>query len=285
MPDLVLHPRTVAKISDIVEQPAQAIVLIGPTGLGKATLVQQLAANILQVPSIIEHPAVHVVAGSDTSISIDAVRDLQHFLSLKTTNNKLGTRIGLIPDAGKLTHEAQNALLKTLEEPPEGTVLLLTAAHLGELLPTIQSRVRSLSIDVPALDDLKQHFMRQGHDAAATNRALLMSGGLPGLATDLLAGNDDHPLALAATTAGNILRLDTFGRLAIVDTLSKDRMQALRVLYMLQQMALVSLCDQTKAALTLARWRTVLTEAREAERALTAQSNPKLCLTGLMLSL
>lgn len=77
-------------------------------------------------------------------ISVDAIRDFERSLSLK---GRRGFRkIGLIEDADTMNAHAQNAFLKTLEEPPPRTLLLLTTCRPRMLLPTIRSRCQVLSL-------------------------------------------------------------------------------------------------------------------------------------------
>jgi DNA polymerase III subunit delta' len=222
---------------------------------------------------------------SDGSISIDTVRDVQHFLSRKAASTAITNRIALIVHAERLTPEAQNAFLKTLEEPPAGSVLILTADDKQSLLPTILSRVQSLEVITPDEASLREHFESAGHSQTAIDRSLLMSGGLPGLMTAILSGEKDHPLVTAADRARNILRLDTFGRLAVVDGLSKQREQCLDMLFILQQMATLSLRSPSKSPNVYKQWQTVLKQAYETELVLRAGAQPKLALTNLMLSL
>jgi len=74
----------------------------------------------------------------DKSLGIAAIRDLIKRLARTTTQAK--NKVGLIAEAQRMTREAQNALLKTLEEPPAHSVLILTAPKAETLLPTIVSR-------------------------------------------------------------------------------------------------------------------------------------------------
>lgn len=83
-----------------------------------------------------------VLDGTDQSLKIEAVRQLQHALSLTSTTNQ--TQYHLILEAQNLTLPAQQALLKTLEEPPANTQIILTADKKNSLLPTILSRVSLL---------------------------------------------------------------------------------------------------------------------------------------------
>ena len=75
-------------------------------------------------------------------ITIEAIRNFDHQLSLKTRPDRL--KIGLLRDAECLGPDAQNAFLKTLEEPPPHTMLLLLTTNARQLLPTIRSRCQTL---------------------------------------------------------------------------------------------------------------------------------------------
>jgi len=86
-------------------------------------------------------------------ISIDQVRDLQHQLSLKPYAAKF--KIGIILEAQRMTTEAQNALLKTLEEPPAHSVLVLTAPSTKSLLPTTVSRCQIVRLPLEIDLDLE----------------------------------------------------------------------------------------------------------------------------------
>lgn len=283
----LLHPKTDTAVQALAEAPPQAILMVGKSGAGKQTLATFLAANLLQVdPAALEHHAYFSLVGdSEGTISIDAIRDVQHFLSRKATSTAAINRIAVIVGAERLTTEAQNAFLKTLEEPPIGSILILTVSDQQRLLPTIVSRVHALEVITPDSAAVRGHFMAAGFAAAQVDRALLMSGGLPGLMAAILQGESEHPLVKAADTARALLRLDTFGRLALLATLSKQRQQCLDVLFILQQMADLSLNAPGKSPSTYKQWQTVLQQAYDAEQALSTQAQPKLVLTNLILSL
>ncbi len=76
-------------------------------------------------------------------IVIDEIRELEHFLYLKTNNEK---KLGLIHHADRMTIQAQNAFLKTLEEPTPDTLLILLTSNVNALLPTIKSRCHVISL-------------------------------------------------------------------------------------------------------------------------------------------
>src|SRR5262249_7849709 len=152
------------------------------------------------------------------SISIDAVCELIRFTKLKiASGSSRKQRLIIIDDAGTMTVEAQNALLKLLEEPPEDMVFLLNVAILASLLPTVRSRSLAISIKQPARADLEKYFAAKGFGPKQMQSAYLMSGGLPGLMDALLKDDANHPLMQAASQARELLRAKTFGRLCAID--------------------------------------------------------------------
>lgn len=287
MKDLALHPVTRRQLEDFNGAPAHAILLTGSAGSGKSTLAVRLSETAIGLPDngLSDYPYKMIVtAGDGKSIGIEAVRDIEHFLSLKVPDGQKAAahnRAIIIEDAHLLTTEAQNALLKTLEEPPRGTFIILTAASGQALLPTIRSRAQSIAVKPPGRGAVESHFQTHGFEDAAIKQAYAVSGGLPGLMQALLA-QTDHPLTQATQYARQILSQPPYGRLLIVDELSKQRQLALDTTRILQQMASVSL--RTATGRTADKWQAVLTAAYETSEALTASAQPKLALTNLMLS-
>lgn len=82
---------------------------------------------------------------SQTAIGIEEIRQLQTKLSLKPFAKKI--KVALIVKAENLTPEAQNSLLKTLEEPPANSLIILLAPDTGWLLPTIVSRCQIITLN------------------------------------------------------------------------------------------------------------------------------------------
>lgn len=288
MGELLLHQRTQRALDALLDNPQHAVIITGQPGSGKASIGRKLAADLLGISldTLHNHQYVKILGDADGPITIEAVRDLQHFLSRRAIGQPGINRVALIIDAGRMLSEAQNALLKTLEEPPDDSVIIMTAKDEQSLLATVRSRSHLLPVTAPDKQALQRYFLEQGHKQPAINRALLMSGGLPGLMVALLAQDASHPLVRAAEVARDILRLDTFGRLALVDTLSKQKDVCRDTLFILQQMAELSLADASKSAAAHKQWRTVLAQAFATEQTLVAtNATPKLVLTNLMLSL
>jgi DNA polymerase III subunit delta' len=137
-----------------------AYLFIGPNGIGKRTLALALAQAIhcaelesdfcgacgaCRAIQTGNHADVRVVEplSNKKDISIQQVRDLEKALSLRSFSGR--QKLAIIDPATLMNWPAQNALLKTLEEPPPACVLILIASNAGGLLPTVRSRTFALS--------------------------------------------------------------------------------------------------------------------------------------------
>lgn len=286
MNDLLIHPHTQKQLANYLANPSHAITLVAPSGSGKHSIAQHIAASLLNVDSerLASHPYFKVINSIDNkAISIESIRGLEHFLSLKVPNNQTVQRVIVVEDAETLSTEAQTAFLKTLEEPPTGTIFILSTTHDQALLPTIRSRSPRLLVTKPDYNSLKQHFDNLYKNESDVKQALLVSGGLPGLTSALLSQSSDHPLLPATELARQILSANRYQRLIKVDELVKDRQLCLNTLFILQQMAHLSLLSAT--SVNADRWFNILKLCYEAQDALQANNQAKLVLTNLMLQL
>ena len=106
------------------------------------------------------HPDIHILeAGSAARIKIDQVRGLIRALALAPYEGAF--KFGIVDGADKMTVEAANCLLKTLEEPPPNTVLVLLCEGDSTLLPTIISRCQKVRFRPLAEEYLAQHARRE----------------------------------------------------------------------------------------------------------------------------
>lgn len=231
---LLLHPKTRSNVHAIIERSPHAILLTGAQGSGKETLARYLAAEMLAVDTeALEKQAYFLFINPESdSIGIDDIRSLQQFLKLKAVSStpKTINRVALINNAARMRQEAQNALLKTLEEPPEGTVLILTADKGETLLPTIVSRVSLLTVLPVNQADAEQHFER------AVAKEYALSQGQAGLLHALLH-EEAHPLISHVRTAKEILAEKPGQRLLRTDELAKDKNELRMLLDALQRIA------------------------------------------------
>ena len=156
-----------------------AWMIVGPAGSGRSTLAHAFAATLisegddehaLKLVMAGTHPDVSILATDRVSISIDEVRDLvtQSYYAPSTARY----RIIVIEDADRMTERTSNVLLKALEEPPPRTVWILCAPSVQDVLPTIQSRVRTITLRTPSVEQVAELIhLRRGVDLDLATQA------------------------------------------------------------------------------------------------------------------
>jgi DNA polymerase III subunit delta' len=280
---LIIHPETNRQIDNFLNKPSHALLLSGQIGSGKVSLARDIATKTLNLDaSLDDYPYKLIIGSEETSIGIEPIRQLDSFLSLKVPRTSSFNRVVIIENAHNLTIEAQNALLKTLEEPPVSTLIILTSSNTEALLPTITSRTQVISVKKPAISELTSYFKTEGYDQKDIDQAYSISGGLPGLMTALLS-QSDHVLVQATDIARQFLKSTFYERLLMVDDLAKQKELAISSLFIMQQMAHVSL--QTAAGQPAKKWLKISSAAYTAEKELNMSVQPKLALTNLALAL
>jgi len=243
------------------ERIPQTMLFAGLEGLGKATLVRRFAARLLGDAGKIERDDLSLAANANSitarekmpadkrnddplffgthpdfltfapdgplrQISIPQMRLLKERAQYKPLH---GTRrVFLIDQADRANEQAANSLLKTLEEPPDHLILILTAENVYDLLPTIRSRSVVLNFSPLTNEDMESFAAARGMDHAERRSAL--SGGSPGVAAsldiELYQKRRGAMLALLKTGAG----LASFAAwLPISETLGRSKSEKLEL--------------------------------------------------------
>lgn len=187
-----------------------ALLISGIRGIGKRALAERLTQTLLclkRPPEATEpcgdcrscrqfsaatHPDYCVLEPGDSgAIKIDEIRRLSEFF--QRTKHLSGYKIACLVRAEQMTVNAANALLKTLEEPPERCVLVLLCDRPSGLPATVRSRCRALALTRPdpaaALDWLRQQPV--ANRSSDPERLLALTAGAPLAALELANGDDD----------------------------------------------------------------------------------------------
>jgi DNA polymerase-3 subunit delta' len=176
-----------------------AWLVTGPPGSGRSNLAYAFATALLsngiedeatarQVAAR-THPDLGVLSTERVIISIDEVRQL---VSSSQFSPSVGRyRVMIIEDADRMSERTSNVLLKALEEPPPRTVWILCAPSEADLIPTIRSRVRSVRLRVPSIDEVADLISRRdGVDLPTATRAAREAQSHIGMAHRLATNNE-----------------------------------------------------------------------------------------------
>jgi DNA polymerase-3 subunit delta' len=221
-------------------RPAHAYLFSGPEGIGKKLVAVRFAA-MLNCPQsqddsnascpvcrrICEekHPDFIIEKPLRDMIRIDRVRYVQSFFQFAPV--EAFYRVAIIDNAHSMNRAAQNALLKTLEEPPTGRVLILVTSKPFLLLPTVRSRCRRIRFGPIRSDILAEILERQGLDREKVSLTAGASGGSAARALEMSAS---HFLDLRRQMIDMLTDSQSFGirgNLELSAEISKDKELAL----------------------------------------------------------
>ena len=224
------------------DRPAHAYLISGPAQIGKATLARSLALALncrsadsarpcLHCRSCTlitagKHPDVQLIEPDGAHVKIDQVRALQHDLALRPLEGRY--RVAIFDQFETATVEAQNALLKTLEEPPDYVVLIVLTVDPELLLPTIVSRCQQLVLRPLTTAQVREALIQTWHVHATQADVIAhLSGGRLGWAVNAAA---NHALlesrAKYLDDLQTLLKSDRVARFTYAEELTKKSERA-----------------------------------------------------------
>ncbi len=140
------QPRARELLESVLPRPGHAYLFAGPSGSGKRVYAEAFAAELLATDlhrvQTRTHPDLFVLEPEGAGILMEDARRMRRDLHLRPFEAE--RRIYLILDAHLLRDDSANALLKSLEDPPEYAVFVLVSDHVRRMLPTIRSRVATI---------------------------------------------------------------------------------------------------------------------------------------------
>ncbi|MDY6955937.1 MAG: DNA polymerase III subunit delta' [Pseudomonadota bacterium] len=227
---------------------AHAYLLAGPSGVGKRAFAQRLAASLLCLEPDAEHLPCGRCAGcllqragshpdfnllepqpGKTQISIEAIREL--CTALAHTAHQGRFRVAVIRPAEAMTPQSANSLLKTLEEPGAGVVLMLVSDRPLAIMPTLLSRCQRLDFSIPAEDQVRAWLGPRAGDTVLMQRLRVLSGGAPLQIREFLNGDVTQRLDRLAGEVTGIL-VGTADPLVVANRWAKEEPLELAGLWM-----------------------------------------------------
>lgn len=206
----VLKEAVLASISqgDKGQQMTHAWIFTGPAGSGRSNAAVAFAAALVcpaggcnlcaQCLSVAAglHADVELIRTEGLSIKVDEIRDL--IIRASWAPSVSNYRVVVIEDADRLTESAANALLKVIEEPRLRTVWLLCAPTLTDVLPTIRSRCRNLTLVTPSIRAVTKLLIeKENISEVLAEFAARTSQGHIGIARHLATNQDSRDLRMA----------------------------------------------------------------------------------------
>ena len=233
MNDITLHPATAKQLERIAKNPPQALIINGKKGIGTTDVALFIAAKLTAVIQTItpkKRIGTQPVEDYDNgAIIIDDIRDLY-----EQTRSKLTEPRVFIFDFGDrtMTHGAQNAFLKLLEEPQPKIHFILATHHPDALLPTILSRCQRIDLR-PITTEQTSRLLDQLAVTDSTKRARIefIATGLPAELRRLAADQAYYEQRVETVQhARAIIEGTPYARLLIIRKYKDQRPQALQLI-------------------------------------------------------
>lgn len=222
----VLHPSAQLLLKPLEHELPQSLLVYGEYGVGLKTIAKELAGDRLQ--DIIQPQNSKGEYDENGSISVETIRQLYEKTRAKNNN----VTVFVIDNADRMTHGAQNAFLKLLEEPNQTTHFILTAHQPTNLLPTIRSRVQRVHIQPISATQSKEYIASLGiKDATIQTQLLFLASGRPAEITRL-AGDKDY-FAKRASIIGDartLITAQTYQKLKLIQQYKGEKEGALQLL-------------------------------------------------------
>lgn len=193
--EIVGHQRVTALLGSELDAPANAYLFVGAAAVGKATVARSFAAALLcaegdpgcnscrRAREGNHADLIPVLPEGRANLGVDQVRSVVAQAALAPVEGR--RKVFLFEEAGVMTEQAANALLKTLEEPTASTVFILVAESEDELPATVVSRCRTVHFGRVAEADLVTSLRDGGLETGDAEGLARVAGGRPGLALAL----------------------------------------------------------------------------------------------------
>lgn len=152
------------------------------------------------------HPDIHIITHEKFNIRVDEIREqLNNDIQIKPYSSPY--KVYIIPDAHRMNEQAQNALLKTLEEPPAYAVIILLADNESSLLPTINSRCVKLQMNPVSKEEISAYLVNK----------LQMEKDVADIAAGFCQGNIGQALRFAQSEDFQAMKDQVLGLLKQID--------------------------------------------------------------------
>ena len=271
----LLNKRTKSALVRTIDRHSHAILLTGESGTG-LSYVSEYIEYLLKNKNNSFYKLV-IKPEEKTTITIEQIRELRNVAKHKNTSNQNDIKVMVVISCiDDMQHQAQNALLKLLEEPPVGLFFVILCHDKSTMLSTIESRC----INIPVLPVSKLEAEQYFDTNESLNKNYALSGGLPGLLVQL-SDNIEHPLLEHINSAKKILSSTKYQRLCLVDSDFKTSVSANNLISALDKISRAAL----KTGQQKDKWLLNCLAILNAKERLSAKVQAKLVMDELFISL
>jgi DNA polymerase III subunit delta' len=224
------HPETrkLLQRARQINRISHGYIISGPEGAGKRTIAMEFAASLVcekyNFPPCEKcapckrtregnHPDINVITADGKYIKVKMIKELSRGLHYHSYEG--GYKAGVIFESERMNEHAQNAFLKTLEEPPENTVLILTCSNISRLLPTILSRCQIIRVGAFSSQIIEELITNER--GLSGEQASLVSSLSQGNARRALDMDLDFVLEFRKEMIEKLLEIDREDRIGILD--------------------------------------------------------------------
>ena len=253
---------------------SHSYLFIGTEGIGKKLIAEEFAKMLLAVKDTENSPDFSIIEPDGNSIKIEQIREFQKKVSEKPIiSNK---KVYIINDSDKMTVEAQNCLLKTLEEPPEFVTIILIGSNENSFLSTIKSRCMILHFEKIS-DEQIQKYLQENHQTEINSKIMLEAcQGSIGKALEI---KDKQELYQNTEQVVNSLeRKDKIDILNMSDFIYKSKDDKLEILNYMNVLFI-------NLAKINSKYADCIAIVEETKRRLQSNANYDMCIDNLLLSL
>ncbi len=283
--ELLISANTKIEAQKYLDNPQHAVLLIGNKGNGVDLLLSALAMARLGIEevSVLENSprALVMRPNKNGNISIDEIRNAWKFAKASGTKGRDKTKVVVIHDAHALTQEAQNSLLKLLEEPPEYLNFILSAPSTKAVLATIDSRTVKLRLTGASETEFKEFLLQKAVKSADIDKLWLVSSGEVYKAIELSQLDSGTSLSFSK----ELLTKEPYERLVATKGAMGDRAAALEIVKDLYYLSFLALKQSITSGKEGGAWLARLKKTEQTRYNLEANGNVRLNLTSLLVDI
>jgi len=222
-PELVIHPTSKKLLAKLQNDLPQSLLISGQKGIGLRVIAEMLAGK--SIAAKLQPRDAKGNPDENGTITVEMIRQIYE----QTRAKRMSRQTVIIDNADRMSHGAQSAFLKLLEEPGLHTTFILTSHASNKLLPTIRSRVQHTALRPITTDQTKALMTQLGiTDPTKQTQLLYLADGLPAEIRRLTA--DDAKFAVQAAIIGDarqLLQGTPYEKSLVVQKYKSDRPGAL----------------------------------------------------------